>query len=330
MTTRPPFPTVWDSSMLASLKRCPQHFYKQNIWNWRSKEDSVHLVAGGAFAKGMEVARNAFFCGVYEVPRVVNKNVEWTKESGPAGNAEDAIAAGLQALIAHYGDFQCPADSAKSLERTCGAFEFYFSNYPLALDVDPPIVLPSGKRGIEFNFVEPIELLHPETEEPLLYCGRMDAILEAFGGRFICDEKTTTSLGATWSRQWELRSQFTGYKWGCKQNGIAVDGVLVRGVSILKTKYETQQAVSYRPEWQVDRWYTELLDWINDAISAWKTDRWRYNLDDSCSNFGGCSFRQACANQDESEWLKLNFTRKHWDPITRTETSIETADEPGR
>ena len=296
-----PFPEVLDSSMMATFKSCPQLFRKVYIEQWKSKDPSVHLRAGGAFAAGVEAARTHFYVHGW--------------------SAEDSVASGLHALITHYGDFDCPPDSAKSLERMCGALEFYFDRYPLNAD-SPPIILPSGKHGIEFSFVHPLPIDHPTTGNPILYSGRMDALLNYAGGTFICDEKTTSSLGASWSRQWDLRSQFTGYAWGCRESGIRVDGAIVRGVSILKTKYDTQEAISYRPAWQLDRWFEELLGWVEEAIRCWQAGKWRHNLDHSCADYGGCAFRQACASQDETPWLETYFERRHWNPITREETPL--------
>lgn len=298
------FPEVIDSSMLAEFKACQARFEKSYISHWKPKEDSVHLHAGGAFARGLEVARTRFFVD--------------------EASAEDSIAEGLGALLKAYGDFQCPADSAKSAERTAGAFEFYFQHYPLTRDAGFPILLPGGKRAVEFSFAHPLPILHPESGNPLIWCGRMDAIISYAGGVFVCDEKTTSSLGATWSRQWDLRSQFSGYVWGAREAGIRCDGVIVRGVSILKTKYETQEALSYRPEWQVDRWYVETLEWINEMIQCWRTRRWRHNLDHSCAEYGGCKFRNVCTSQDERPWLETNFEQKIWNPITRESVPLIT------
>ena len=296
------FPEIFDSSMLASFKSCPELFNKTYMQQWKPKEASVHLHAGGAFAKGLEVARNCFY--------VLNMS------------AEDSVAKALQYLIEFYGDFECPADSTKSLERMCGALEFYFANYPLTAEDSVPITLHGGRRGIEFSFSHPLPLLHPVSGNPLLYVGRMDAIIHYAGGIYICDEKTTTQLGASWSRQWDLRAQFTGYAWGCQQAGIKVDGAIVRGVSILKTKYDTQQAISYRPEWQIDRWYEEMLQWVDDIKVCWATGKWRHNLDHACAEYGGCQFRQACSSQDETPWLETYFEKRHWNPLLRVETKL--------
>lgn len=295
------FPPIVDSSIMAQYKSCPTLFYYTYVENWKPKTHSVHLHAGGAFAKALEVARSAYY--------------EHHKSS------EDAVAQGLAALITAYGDFECPADSAKSLERMCGALEFYFSRYPLEAGVDP-ITLPDGRRGIEFSFAEPLPIDHPDTGEPILYCGRMDAILNYAGGAYICDEKTTTQLGPTWARQWDLRAQFTGYAWACQRAGVKVDGAIVRGISILKTKYDTQEAIIKAPEWQIERWYTEMLDWLTDAIRDYKRGRFRHNLDHACGDYGGCAFRLPCSSSDPNPWLETYFEKRYWDPILRTEKKL--------
>lgn len=301
VTQEPYFPDIFDSSMIAEYKACQTKFNLTYMQEWKPKEPSVHLHAGAAFAKGIESARTAFY-------------VE-------SANPEDAQAYGLQKLLEAYGDFDCPADSAKSAERMAGALEFYFDRYPLN-DASPPITLPGGKRGIEFSFAHPLPVKHPVTGNPLLYVGRMDALLNYAGGVFICDEKTTTQLGASWSRQWDLRAQFTGYAWGCKEAGIRVDGAIVRGVSILKTKYDTQEAISYRPEWQIKRWYTELVEWIDEIKVNWMRGKWRHNLDHTCAEYGGCAFRQVCCSTDIAPWLETYFERRHWNPLLRTEVKL--------
>lgn len=295
------FPEVFDSSMLASFKKCPEDFRKSYIEHWKPKELSIHLHAGKAYASGMEVARKAFYID--------------------GRSHEDSVALGVGELLRAYGDFECPADSAKSAERMAGAFEFYFDNYPLTHQDFVPVLL-GEKRGIEFNFVEPLPLLHPETGNPLLYCGRLDALVNYAGGIYIMDEKTTSSLGASWGRQWDLRAQFTGYAWGCRKAGIRVEGAIIRGVSILKTKYETQQPITYRPEWQIDRWYSEMLEWIQDIQLCWERKRWKHNLDHACAEYGGCQFTRCCLSEDEQPWLDTYFSRRRWDPILREEIPL--------
>lgn len=301
--TRPYFPVAIDSTILAAFRSCPQRAYRQYIEHWKPATDSVHLIAGGSFADGVEQARRSFY------------------EQG--ASSEDSVAAGLQALITRYGDFECPADSAKSLERTAGALEFYFENYPLGADGAVPIKFADGRHGIEFSFAQPLPINHPVSGDPLLYTGRADMIAEAFQGIYIYDEKTTSQLGASWAKQWEMRSQFTGYCWAAREFNLAPSGVVVRGVSILKTKYDTMEVVTYRSPYEIDRWLQQVVRDIQRMIQCWEAGYWDYNLDHACSEYGGCAFTSICKSADPEAWLNTYFVKRVWDPLARKEKTID-------
>ena len=300
---RPLFPHTIDSTILSTFRACPQKFFRQYVQHYKPIAQSVHLVAGGAFASAIESARNAFYVD--------------------GRSSADAEAAGLAALIAHYGDFNCPDDSAKSVERMCGAFEFYLAQYPLGADGANPITLPSGRRGIEFSFAEPLEVRHPVTGAPILYTGRSDMIAERYGtGVWIYDEKTTSQLGATWGRQWEMRSQFTGYSWAARKQGIKTAGTIVRGVSILKTKYDTLEVPTYRSDYEIDRWEAQVNRDILRMIRCWEEGYWDWSLDGACADYGGCSFTNVCKSSNPEEWLPAKFQQRVWDPLARRELSV--------
>lgn len=288
--------------MLGAFRSCPQKCFRSYIEHWKPKSESVHLVAGGAFAKGIEVARKSF----YELGQ----------------SEEDSVAAGLHALLVAYGDFETPADSAKSANRMAGALEFYFENYPLAGASAVPVKFPSGKLAIEFSFAEPLDILHPVTGDPILYTGRADMIAEFCGGVYAVDEKTTSSLGASWGKQWEMRSQFTGYQWAANRAGLNVQGTLVRGVSILKTKYDHLQHITYRSPYEVDRWVDQTHRDIARAIQMWKDGYWDFSLDHACAEYGGCSMVSICKSNDPESWLPMYFEQRVWDPLARKELSV--------
>lgn len=298
------FPTSIDSTIMASFRSCPQKFHREYLLHYKPREPSIHLHAGAAFAKGLEVARKSYY---------------------EAGNpAEEAIARGMAALLQAYGEFDA-GDSPKSLERMAGAYEFYFDRYPLESDAATPMCLPDGSRAIEFSFAEPLEINHPETGDPLMYCGRSDMIADFAQGIYIFDDKTASSLGPSWAKQWEMRSQFTGYSWAARKCGIPVNGVLVRGISILKTKYDTQQAISNRAEWEIERWYEQLHRDLKRMVQCWESGQWDYNLDHSCAEYGGCMFTQACKSPDPQPWLDMYFVKRIWDPLLREEIEVPNA-----
>ena len=300
------FPTTIDSSLIAAFRSCPYKAKLEFFDHWKSRFPSIHLHAGGAFARGIEVARRSFY------------------EQGKP--PDESIADGCLALAEFYGDFECPPDSGKSLHRMLGALEYTLTDaFPLSSDPAQPLTFPGGKRGIEFNFVEPLDFRHPDTGDPLLYCGRFDQIVEFAHQPFGEDDKTTSQLGASWSRQWDLRSQFTAYCWGAKRAGIHLEGFLVRGTSILKTKYDHAQAITYRPRWMVDQWYEQLIERDLPAmVQMWESGKWSMSLDHACNEYGGCVFRQVCLSrpEDRISWLESGYQRRKWDPVERTETVL--------
>lgn len=314
----PYFPQVIDSSLMSDFRACPFKCHLTYLEHWKPKMESVHLVAGGAFAKGIEVARKAFY------------------EQGKS--QPDAEAEGLLALISDYGNFECPTDSAKDLDRMCGALEFYLAKYPLGQDGAEPITMGDGRRGIEFSFAEPLERAHPKSGDPLLFSGRADMVAEFAGGVFNFDEKTTTQLGAKWANQWDLRSQFTSYCWAGRKIGMKMQGTIVRGISILKTKYDTQQAITYRASWELDRWeeqlyrdldrmlgmfHAQIIDFNLDGACTRMGNPWNRSFEPACNDYGGCQFRGVCKAKNPYEVLQADFSRRVWDPIQHKEIPIE-------
>lgn len=314
---RPMFPHVIDSSMLSTFRSCPYKFFRQYIEHWKPRTESVHLIAGGAFAKGIEMARRAYF------------------EQG--FGKEDSEAIGLQALLTAYGDFECPTDSNKTAARMVGALEYYFDKYSFGVDGAIPITNKTGRRGIEFSFAEPLDFQHPITGDPILFCGRADMIADYAGGVFGFDEKTTTQLGGKWAGQWDLRSQFTSYSWAGKRNNIPMQGTIVRGISILKNGYDTQQVISYRADWEIERWELQIYRDLHRMLQMWFTSEYDCNLDGSCSrsgnpwdrnddsacnDYGGCSFRQVCKSREPEMYLQTDFEQRVWDPMAHKEISV--------
>ncbi len=304
---RPPFPATIDATMLRTFRGCPRKAELAYFHHWKSSFPSIHLHAGGAFAAGLEAGRRAFY------------------ERGESHSSSVGIA--IEVLLREYGDFECPSHIAKTAIRMAGALEFYFESYPMDTDQIKPYEWAPGKKAIEFSFATPLPVRHPETNAPLIYSGRADMVGVMAQGLFIEDDKTASQLGASWSNQWDMRSQFTGYCWSAQQSGLKVDGVLIRGVSILKTKYETQQVITYRRKWEMDRWLEQTCRDLERMKLAWESGYFDYNLDEECNSYGGCMFKRVCMSQEPDTWLTGYYERRVWDPLTHTETRINSEGE---
>lgn len=187
------------------------------------------------------------------------------------------------------------------------------------MDADPAQVITlQGKPAVEFSFAIPLPIKHPDSGEPILYAGRFDAIMEYAGGLYANDDKTATSLGASWSKQWELRGQFIGYAWAMREFGIPPAGTIVTGISILKTKYETQRAVISQSNDKIEEWLQDTIAEIEDAKTRYVAGaRWKKNWSESCNAYGACQFKQCCQVSDPQPWLDTYFEVRPWDPLVR-------------
>ena len=296
---RPDFPLGIDASMRAAFLKCPRSFELGYLRHLRPLQPSVHLVAGGAYAKGLEVARRAYYeQGVPE---------------------KRAIGLGAIALVKAYGDFEPPMRHAKTCENVLSAFDYYFSVWPMSSDTLTPFRGQDVKRAIEWSFALPLPVAHPQSGDPILYIGRFDMLGEFGGGLWVVDDKTTGSLGASWSKQWDMRGQFTGYCWAARQTGLNVTGALVRGVSILKTKHDHAQAIVYKEDHKVEQWYTQILRDVQRMVQLWEEGYWDYDLSDGCCSFGECSYKLLCESPRPEDWLEGNYEVRAWDPLAHEE-----------
>lgn len=303
---RTEFPEVLDSTMRGSWKSCPRKFFWNYVQEIVPDGENIHLLAGGAFARGLEVARTKFYTG---------------EES-----YEESVITGAIALLEHWGNFQPNEGETKTIDRMLGAYEFYHTLYNMPSDVIQPYMTPRGP-AVEFNFVLPIPgTKHPRTGNPILYAGRFDMLGSMRGQTtlFVVDEKTTSQLGATWGNQWLIRAQFTGYVWGARQFGHPVAGAVVRGISILKEKYGNAESIVYRQDWQLDAWLDCLRRDCEQMIREWQEyvesgsmAPFTQSLDAACSNYGGCGYLRLCDSPQPEAFIPIYYKPHSWDPTKR-------------
>lgn len=298
---RPPFPMALDSTMLRDFRNCPKKFQYSHLEHWKLKGEKIDLTAGHAFASGIEAVRRAFF------------------DTGIS--RDDSLIAGAKALILDYGAAECPAENPKSLSNMLGALSEYFTVHGLETDHLRPLRLPDGTHAVEFTFALPVpgEIPHPETGDPILYSGRCDMLADYNDMVFICDEKTTKQLGPTWPNQWTLRSQITSYVWAARAYGHDCAGAIIRGIAIRKYDYGHAEVILYRPQWQIDRWLAQTERDIKRMIRSWEEGYFDYNLDDSCSQYGGCQFLGVCSSNTPETWLEAGFEKRVWNPLRHIE-----------
>lgn len=301
------FPAVIDSTMRGDFISCHHKFYEAHILGLRGVDTNVHLHFGGCFARGLEVTRKCF----------------WSPTSPFFRDVLGSLAEGTKAIIIAWRGFRIPSNipkpaANKTLEACLDAFLSFFEKYPLESDPITPLMV-GDLPAVEFSFAIPIPgVRHPETDGPILYAGRFD-MLARYGSNsiFVDDEKTTTSLGASWLARWKLAGQFTGYVWGANEYDYPAAGALIRGLSILSADIGHAFVIEQRYGYQVAKFKRQLAADVHNMIKCWKESYWDYAFDKACSEFGGCPYQRVCLSSDEEMWRK-NYTYAPWDPLGRS------------
>lgn len=292
------FPTVIDSSMRVDFSSCEKKFYYRHVLGLAPRSVNIHLNAGGAYAKALETFRKLFYSG--------------------EADFETARAEGVLALIKSYGNNDFDPGEAKQWYRMIDAFMSYLQKWSPATDYLRPAVF-NGGPAVEFSFAIPLDHRHPTTGDPILYTGRFDMFGEMNDMLFVVDDKTTSRLGPTWSQQWELRSQFTGYCWGAAQYGHPVAGAIVRGTAILKHDINHAEAIVYRPQWMLDRWEERLHQDIPAMKQCFETKCYRNNGEEngSCYAYSGCAYQRLCQSNNPEAWMETEYVIHRWNPMQK-------------
>lgn len=310
------FPEVVSSSLLSSYQSCPLQFFYNSCLNLKPKATNIHLNAGAAFAASLNVFRRAFYSPHSDTYRDTNMS----------------LAVALRELINSY---QVPPgpDEWERLEATpkglsnlavalIATVETYNPHDPYGLH---PYVDEAGEVWAERSFIFPTQVMHPETDNPILFSGRTDWIGTANNYHYVVDEKTTVQMGPKWADQWSLRGQFIGYTLGFKDTFPELAGVWVRGVCLLKDTIRLQEHPVLVPVWQIRDWYTDLNYALDDMVRDWKRGHFRADRAKACSSYSGCDYLTLCTKPQEHRrsFALPAFEQRVYDPILGEEKPLE-------
>lgn len=295
---RQPFPDLVDNTMVSCFDSCERKFHNEFLMRLAPLAISPDLHAGGAFSRGLEIARRSFYALDKTQP--------------------EALIDGVNAMITFWGAFEPPHNHPKTLDNMIGALDSYLQTYPFETDPYTPYKLSNGSPAVEFTFCIPTEVMHPQTGLPIMYGGRFDMMaVHSEIGLVIVDEKTTKAFGTTWSSQWGMRGQFIGYLYGAQQHGYDTSTFLIRGIAILKTKYNHLECLEQFPQWQLERWWQQLQRKLRRMVECWERNDWGYSYGEACTSYGGCMYLTTlCTSLDETSHYG-QFQERNWNPLAK-------------
>ena len=322
MAERPPaiFPSVIDNTMRHDFIVCPHRWFRRYCQGLRHVGiSSIHLHFGQCFAKGLEVTRRAYCNGATPDAALLQGARDLLQEWGDAWSTEE-----VEALPS--------AAKRKTLPACLDALYSYFQHYPLETD-RVRILRSSTGPFIEVSFAVPIPCTeHPESGQPIVYAGRFDMVGEIANSIWVVDDKTATQLGDSWSGQWALDAQPTGYCWGLREYGITPVGAIIRGVGIMTKEITFAESLQTRALWQIEQWLFQLQNDVARMCDYWSIYTELTYRDDlegiafpralsrtACYEYRHpCQFEPLCTSPAPDRWM-YDYVVERWDPLQKGE-----------
>lgn len=300
-------PQVWDSTMIVAARRCPRYFLYAYANHVRGGGLAPPLLFGGAFAKGLETYRQAYFA---------------------YGRKKDiALEAGAEEIFTFWGDnppiiFDKYGEGDKrTLDKCIWALMQYFERWPIDTDSLQPHMSEDGKPTFEFSFSVPLEApIYPRMADgsPFFICGRMDTLGMYDALPIWSDEKTTIRMGSKWAEQWYTRHQFMTYGSALRMLGFKARHVLVRGIGIRKDGVEFAETTPiHRPDHLLDKFEHELAWTLRQMQAYFEAQAVPRNFGDGCfAYFRQCDFWEVCSTKPDYELPFLKrLPRNQWNPL---------------
>lgn len=304
-------PQYVDSSMLSAWRACRRKYFWSIANRLYPAGKSIHLIAGGAVAAGLEAVRKVVFTAAN--PEVLTH--------------DDFAYIAFEPFREEWGRWLEPEDAYKSFTNTFSALRSYLKEHDPRYDVVQPYIRPDGTPCIEYTFAIPTGIPHPNGGE-FLFVGRFDLLGLYNDLPVILDEKTSGSLSMNWADQWDLRGQFMGYSWALQQQGFTTADAIVRGISIQKTMFQTKTVMVHFAPYMLERWHRQMVRDITEMCRSYTTflegdttqyraeEFYPYNFADSCSSYGGCAYMPLCRSAHPERFF-TSYANYLWDPLAK-------------
>ena len=311
-----------DNTMLSAFERCPLYYRERHILDWTSRGTSGALGAGGAIHEGLKV---------------------WYQNMKDAGGAATGLVGAVNAIRESWPE-DMPTNDFRTLERAQRMMIEYIRTYPSEsfriLQVEIPFKFELGRvilwcKNCNFENTPYGALGIPrfgcsycgKDLEQIEYGGIFDTLTEFGVGRtvnYILEHKTTSQLGPTYFRQWQIHNQLVGYCWGAEQ----VSGKLVGGVNMnvlcMTTggnfKFDRQMIPVYPS--QIEEWKNDVAQACNDIAHAQRTGHWRKRTDNCVMKYGACQFlsvHMLADPEDRQRRLETDYIKSEWNFERRDE-----------
>lgn len=179
--------TISVSQDLDPFVACPYKWFVSRVLNYRKRVFNIDLVAGGEFAKALELTRTSYYAnGLSE---------------------KESIEIGENYLLTNFGELfeqSGITESIKNPTTLAKVFLQYFKRFPLEDGSVIPFDMGEGKISVEQTLEVRLPFTHPITQKPLRLKVKLDMLGADKQHTYVVDEKTCKSLLTDYAKQADL------------------------------------------------------------------------------------------------------------------------------
>lgn len=289
----------WDSTSLGLLKECARKYFYSIVLGYGTRAESVHLTFGILYHGALERYDHAKAEGC-DHDEALRRAVKWT-----------AIQTWNKDLSRPWISDD-PNKNRLTLIRTIVWYCDQFRDDPAKT-----LILANGKPAVELSFRMATQV-YAGTGEEYILCGHLDRVVEFNEQILIMDRKTTkNTINQDYFKKFSPDNQFSTYNFAGKVvYQLPLAGLIVDAAQIAVTFSRFQRGFVTRTDEQLQEWWRDTLFWIGQAERFAQQGYWPMN-DKSCSNYGGCAFRDVCSKSPSvrGKWMEATLVRKVWDPL---------------
>lgn len=271
----------WNAHSLDMLQTCPRKYYYRNLLGYRQAGGSVHLIFGTHYANALE---RYFIYQAEGDPNPLHRVIR------------EALADTWEWDVEHQNE-------KKNRWTLIRSIVWYFEHFA---EADLEIAMFDGTPAVEHQFCL-------ELDDENFLVGTLDRLVTKNGDYFVMDQKTTgNTIGPYFFNQFSPNMQMSAYTWaGQAVYSTPVRGVIIDACQLAVGFSDFSRAATMRTAAQLEEWHQDVLRWIDYANECHRLSHWPMNTS-SCSMYGGCEFRRACAMSPEfrMNYIDGNFERE--------------------
>lgn len=218
-------------------------------------------------------------------------------------------------LIKEYNKFY-PAEPFKVLTQAGKPLiEVPFACHLGTIEVNAELSVRNPDGTIDLRYIPSLQIM---------WQGRIDMIVEHEGRLYLVDHKTTSMMGPTYFREFELSSQFHGYTWAAQQLlGRPIFGAIINALGVRKptktgTSLEFQRKTITITQEALYEWQADTLHIITDFVEMARREHMPKHTKWCVGKYGMCQFFDVCtlpADQRQQLLSTGDYKAVTWNPL---------------